>query len=306
MKAPRADHMRAPRADPGIAALLARRFEAIVFDWDGIAAPDRPAAATRLRRLVEDACEAGIELAIVSDADVETVDGELAARPGNRGGLVLALNRGSEVFRVGRDGPQLVKRHRATGEEEAALSRAAELTVERLEAHGLKALIVSERLNRRRIDLIAEPECTDPSPARAGELRVAVKDRPAPAGIAGLTGALDIASAAAEHRPGHRLRGVHPGSVRARPPDPPVRQLERSVPTVSISANQPALAQSSACADLKAGGEMNRTRVTQRGGRVSTGDLSEDWELERLSVERATAEFGAPSRRVDMIAGAAG
>ena len=102
--------MSAPSADPPIAALLARRFEAIVFDWDGIAAPDRPAAATRLRRLVEDACEAGIELAIVSEADVETVDGELEARPGSRGGLVLALNRGSEVFRVDRDGPQLVKR----------------------------------------------------------------------------------------------------------------------------------------------------------------------------------------------------
>ena len=168
-----------------------------MFDLDGIAAPDRPAAATRLRRLVEDACEAGIELAIVSEADVQTVDGELEARPGSRAGLLLALNRGSEVFRVDRDGPRLVKRRRATFEEEAALSRAAELTVERLAARGLKARIVSKRLNRRRIDLIAEPECTDPPRARTGELTVAVKDRLAAAGIAGLTGALEIASAAA-------------------------------------------------------------------------------------------------------------
>ena len=51
---------------------------------------------------------------------------------------------------------------------------------------------------------------------------------------------------------------------------------------------------------------MNRARATQRGGRVGAGDLSEDWELERLSVERATEEFGVTSRRVDMIAGAAG
>ena len=189
--------IRAPSADPSNAAALARRFEAIVFDWDGIAAPVRPAAATRLRRLVEEACEAGLELAIVSKADVETVDGELAARPGSRGGLVLALNRGSEVYRVDRDGPQLVKRRSATGEEEAALSRAAELTVEHLAARGLKALIVSERLNRRRIDLIAEPECTDPPRVRAGQLTVAVEDRLAAAGIEGLTGALEIASAAA-------------------------------------------------------------------------------------------------------------
>ena len=188
--------MSAPSADPPIAAPLARRFEAIVFDWDGIAAPDRPAAATRLRPLVEDACEAGIELAIVSEADVETVDGELEARPGSPAGLVLALNRGSEVFRVDRDGPQLVKRRRATFEEEAALSRAAELTVERLAARGLRALTVFKRLNRRRIDLIAEPEWTDPPRARAGET-AGVKDRLAAAGVAGLTGALEIASAAA-------------------------------------------------------------------------------------------------------------
>ena len=77
------------------------------------------------------------------------------------------------------------------------MSRAAELTVERLAARGLKALIASERLIRRRIDLIAEPECTDPPQARAGELTVAVKDRLAAAGVAGLTGALEIASAAA-------------------------------------------------------------------------------------------------------------
>ncbi len=64
--------MSAPSGDPPIAAPLARRFEAIVFDWDGVAAPDRPAAATGLRRLVEDACEAGIVVAIV---------GEGASRP---------------------------------------------------------------------------------------------------------------------------------------------------------------------------------------------------------------------------------
>ncbi|MGO9907751.1 MAG: hypothetical protein ACLP4R_12465 [Solirubrobacteraceae bacterium] len=51
---------------------------------------------------------------------------------------------------------------------------------------------------------------------------------------------------------------------------------------------------------------MSPTRATQRGGRVGTRDLSADWELEWLSVGRATDEFGVPSRRVDTIAGAAG
>ena len=34
-------------------AELARRFEAIVFDWDGTAVPDRSADASRLRALLE-------------------------------------------------------------------------------------------------------------------------------------------------------------------------------------------------------------------------------------------------------------
>ena len=84
---------------------VARRFEAIVFDWDGTAVPDRHADPTRIRRLVEDACAAGLELAVVSGTHVGNVDGQLAARPAGPGGSVLALNRGSEVFRVDRDGP---------------------------------------------------------------------------------------------------------------------------------------------------------------------------------------------------------
>src|SRR6516162_4452086 len=79
---------------------LARRFEAIVFDWDGTAVPDRRADASRIRTLVEQACGRGLRLAIVSGTHVGNVDGQLAARPSGPGGLILALNRGSEVFSV--------------------------------------------------------------------------------------------------------------------------------------------------------------------------------------------------------------
>ena len=41
---------------------------------------------------------------------------------------------------------------------------------------------------------------------------------------------------------------------------------------------------------------MDRANATQRRGRVVTGDLSEDWELERLSVEGAAEVFGVPVR----------
>ena len=187
----------ASRSAPAIPLAVARRFEAIVFDWDGTAAPDRHADATRVRRLVEDACAAGLEVAVVSGTHVGNVDGQLAARPAGPGGLVLALNRGSEAFLVGRDGPELWYRRAATADEDAALSRAAALTVERLTARGLAARIVSERLNRRKIDLIPEPEWEDPPKARIDQLLTAVEARLAAAGIAGLPEAVEIARTAA-------------------------------------------------------------------------------------------------------------
>ena len=187
----------ASRADPAMCPRLARRFEAIVFDWDGTAVPDRHADATRIRHLVEEASTAGLELAVVSGTHVCNVDGQLAARPAGPGGLVLALNRGSEVFRVDRQGPHLLHRRTASAEEDAALSRAAQLTVERLAASGLVARIVSERLNCRKIDLIPEPGWEDPPKARIDELLEEVHTRLAAAGIDGLTAAVEIARGAA-------------------------------------------------------------------------------------------------------------
>ncbi|HEY5145004.1 MAG TPA: glycosyl hydrolase family 65 protein [Solirubrobacteraceae bacterium] len=180
-------------------AALQRRFEAIVFDWDGTAVADRRADATRVRRLVEEACAVGLELAIVSGTHVDNVDGQLGARPRGPGALTLLLNRGSEVFRVDERGRQLVQRRTAAPAEDAALSRAAELTVERLAARGLTARVVSERLNRRKIDLIPDPAWADPPKARIDELLAAVEERLAGAGISGLLEAVAIArSAAAE------------------------------------------------------------------------------------------------------------
>ena len=168
-----------------------------MFDWDGTAVPDRRADAGRLRRLVEKASVFGLELAIVSGTHVDKVDGQLQARPAGPGGLILALNRGSEVFSVDHQGPRLKFRRTATPEEDAALSRAAQMTVERLAARSLEARIVSERLNRRKIDLIPEPEWADPPKARIAELLAAVERRLASAGIAGVPEAVKLARDAA-------------------------------------------------------------------------------------------------------------
>jgi hypothetical protein len=174
-----------------------RRFEAVAFDWDGTAVPDRTADAERVRALVEALCAAGLDLLVVSGTHVRNVDGQLGARPDGPGRLHLLLNRGSEVFRVDRRGPHLVERRSATDEENHALDVAARATIERLAARGLRVEVVSHRLNRRKIDLIPEPEWDDPPKARIGELLDAVIKRLAAAGLAGLPEVERIAEAAA-------------------------------------------------------------------------------------------------------------
>ena len=73
---------------------LDRRFEAIVFDWDGTAVPDRQADAGRVRELVEALCAHGMNIGIVTGTHVGNVDGQLQARPPGPGRLYLSLNRG--------------------------------------------------------------------------------------------------------------------------------------------------------------------------------------------------------------------
>ena len=175
----------------------ARRFEAVVFDWDATVVPEPRADAARLGRLVEEASAHGLELALVSSAQIDDVDGRLAARPTGAGGLVFALNGGSEMFLVDRTGPRLAYRRTATAAENLALSAAAQLTIERLARRGLEARIVSEPLNRRQIGLISKSESDDQPKVTAADPTPAVEDRFVVAGTAALSEAVEVAYAAA-------------------------------------------------------------------------------------------------------------
>ncbi|MEX2613510.1 MAG: glycosyl hydrolase family 65 protein [Gaiellaceae bacterium] len=177
--------------------VLDRRFEAVIFDWDGTAVPDRGADAGELRVLVEELCAHGLDLIVITGTHVGNVDEQLRARPAGPGRLYFCVNRGSEVFAANEDGIELLQRREATPEEEAALDRAATATVEELGRHGLTAEVVSQRLNRRKIDLIPEPEWADPPKAQIVELLAAVQDRLWAAALAGLGGAVDVSLAAA-------------------------------------------------------------------------------------------------------------
>ncbi|HET8651777.1 MAG TPA: glycosyl hydrolase family 65 protein [Gaiellaceae bacterium] len=174
---------------------LDRRFEAVVFDWDGTAVADRQADAGELRELVEELCALGLDLAVITGTHVGNVDGQLRARPAGPGRLHFLVNRGSEVFRADEDGLHLLLRREATAEENAALDRAAAATVGALSLRGLEAEIVSERLNRRKVDLI--PDWVDPPKAEIDELLRAVESRLFDAGVGGLRAAVELAVAAA-------------------------------------------------------------------------------------------------------------
>jgi trehalose/maltose hydrolase-like predicted phosphorylase len=187
----------AKRTDDRLASELERRFEALVFDWDGTAVPDRAAAADELRELVEALCAKGLDLIVITGTHVGNVDGQLQARPSGPGRLYFCVNRGSEVFQADQDGLRLVLRREATPEEDVALDAAAAASVSELARRGVAAEIVSQRLNRRKIDLIPEPEWLDPPKARITELLEAVESRLRAAGLAGLRDAVEIAIAEA-------------------------------------------------------------------------------------------------------------
>lgn len=176
---------------------LARRFEAVVFDWDGTAVPDRAADASEVRSAIEALCAAGMDVAVVTGTHVGNVDGQLRARPAGPGRLFLCLNRGSEIFAVDEQGPQLLDRRVATKPEEAALDAAAAATVSRLAARGVRAEIVSQRLNRRKVDVIPEADWSDPPKEKISELLAAVEARLRAAGLDGLREAVLLAEEAA-------------------------------------------------------------------------------------------------------------
>jgi trehalose/maltose hydrolase-like predicted phosphorylase len=182
---------------PADGDLLDRTFAAVVFDWDGTAVPDRRTSAASVRRRVETLSRFGTNVAVVSGTHVGNIDGQLHARPPGPGQLLLALNRGSEVYQVRADGPHLLERRQATDAEERALDRAAQLLVTMLAARGLVAQVVSSRLNRRKIDLIPVAQWSDPPKARIAPLLEAVTTRLCSRGITGLGEVVDWALRAA-------------------------------------------------------------------------------------------------------------
>ena len=149
----------------------------ICFAWDGTAVARRDADASAVRSRVERLAALGVDIAVISSADVADVDDQLRARPGVEGRLFLYLSRGSEIYVVGPAGPRLLERREASSLEEEQLAATAEALLDRLTAAGLDVVLVKDHLNRQSIDLVPDW----PEPPGTAVRRAAARGRGASA-----------------------------------------------------------------------------------------------------------------------------
>ncbi|MPZ15365.1 MAG: hypothetical protein GEU73_13235 [Chloroflexi bacterium] len=160
---------------------LGRPFRVIAFDWDGTAVDNRQIDASRVAGLITELLGLGVWVVVVTGTNFRNIEKQLGLHipPGRRQGLIVCVNRGSEVYGYTEQG-RAVRRwlRTATPDEEQALTAIADVVRNEIAVStGLEIGIVFNRLNRRKIDLIPLPEWADPPKSSIGELQAAVEER---------------------------------------------------------------------------------------------------------------------------------
>ena len=193
-----------PARSPALAAFpteLARRFEAVVFDWDGTAVPDRRPTRAVSGAASKSCARSGSTWSSSRHARRQRRRAARAPADGP-GAALLCVNRGSEVFAATHEGPQLVDRRGRDRRGGGGARRAAAETVARLAAP-----------RRRRGDRVAaaEPAQDRPDP-RAGVGRSAEgADRRAARGGGGAAAGAGLDGSARGRRDRARRRREAPG-----------------------------------------------------------------------------------------------
>ena len=132
---------------------LDRDLSALCFDWDRIGVATRDEDVAETRSLVQRLGALGVDVWVVSEADLDEVDGRLRARPDAEGHLFLFLSGGAAVYVVGPQGPRLLAR-RQSGEAAATqLDGVAAVLREELATRGLDLALVLDGTQRWRIDI---------------------------------------------------------------------------------------------------------------------------------------------------------
>jgi hypothetical protein len=168
---------------------LDKPFRIIAFDWDGTAVAARAADARPVADRLERLMKLGVQTVIITGTNFNNVDRQFCrlVRGPHKSNLYALTNRGSEVFGFGRDSePVLIHRYEATEREDRLLTGVAEGVRDYVRGlGGPEIAIVYDRLNRRKIDLIPEPEWADPPKARIAELLEATERRLVGGGVSG-------------------------------------------------------------------------------------------------------------------------
>jgi hypothetical protein len=124
-------------------------FEAVVFDWEA-AVPDRRRRVAAVRRRVEELCQAGVDVAVITTGTVTDLDGRIGARPGGPGRLMLCARDGSAMYEVDASGPRRLTVPAAAGGDGVSAGRAGVLRAvsaclaERAIGPGLVLVVVGE------------------------------------------------------------------------------------------------------------------------------------------------------------------
>ena len=192
----------------GLPPALARRFEAIVFDWDGTAVPDRHARRRRGPRSRGASVPRGGRRRR-RQRHPRRQRRRSAPRPADRAraGCSSRSTAGRSSSRSTERAPpgRPARRRRPTRTPRS--TRAAERDRRAARGAGIDARIVSQRLNRRKIDLLPDPEWADPPKAEIDQRRRGGRARLRAAGIDGLVEAARIALDAAPRRGLRRAQG---------------------------------------------------------------------------------------------------
>ena len=176
---------------------LQRRFDLIIFDWDGTAVPDRHTPTPDLNRALETLLLQAVWIAPVTGTKVENLETyslSLLSPQARTDKLVVCTNRGSEVWGYNGAGERRIVWSRVSTEiEEEQLSAASEALQRHLRRKGLETEIIYQRLNRRKVDLIPLPEWADPPKSRIGDLIAATRARVQAAGFSTIADVMDLA-----------------------------------------------------------------------------------------------------------------
>lgn len=166
---------------------LLNRFKIIVFDWDGTAVKNRAADASIISSRLKKLLELGVYIVIITGTNFDNINNQSISLINNlyKERLFVCTNRGSEVYIFDKNSnPILAYKKGATKKENYLLTKIVDDSKKVIEGTSkVKVVVVYNRLNRRKIDLI--PEWKDPQKSEIKKLLDSVNNKLETLGFAG-------------------------------------------------------------------------------------------------------------------------